>query len=230
MTIAALIFDFDGLIIDTEWPSFEAWRQVFSGYGADLTIDDFTACVGTRGAIDFGTLLADKLGMAHNDGPASDAELREVKAPIQLDIVSSLPLLDGVQSLLTEAAAHNVPCAIASCSERWWIEPHLERLDIARYFSAISTWDGPHVGFAPKPEPHVYNNAITALGVDPSRAIAFEDSTHGLTAAKAAGLRCVAVPNALTAALDFSAADAVIESLAHFSLDQARTLVRPSTG
>lgn len=225
MTIAALIFDFDGLIIDTEWPSFEAWRQVFADHGADLTIDDFTACVGTRGAIDFGVLLADKLGIAPEDTPASDAELREIKAPIQFEIVSSLPLLDGVHQMLVEAQSAAVPCAIASSSERWWIEPHLERLDIARFFTTLSTWDGPHVAFPPKPAPHIYNNAVAALGVDPARVVAFEDSTNGLLAAKAAGLRCVAVPNALTAALDFSAADAIIDSLANFSLAHARALI-----
>lgn len=225
MTIEALVFDFDGLIIDTEWPSYAAWRSVFEGYGADLSVDDFTACIGTRGAIDFGALLADKLGVVHADMPVTHAELREIKGPIQLDFVATLPLLDGVQQWLEQAQAARIPCAIASSSERWWIEPHLVRLEIAHYFNALSTWDGPHVGFPPKPAPDIYNNAIAALNVDPARTIAFEDSTNGLLAAKAAGLWCVAVPNALTATLDFSAADHVIDSLANFTMADATALL-----
>jgi HAD superfamily hydrolase (TIGR01509 family) len=216
--IRAVVFDFDGVIIDTEWVAFEIWRAVFAEHDADLAIEEFARCIGTRGAIDFSALLSAKTGR-----PAPpDGELRAWKQALQDDAVATLPLLPGVADWLEAAEAEGIPVAIASSSERTWIEPHLERLDIAHHFVHVSTWDGPHVGFEPKPAPDVYARCVAALGLDPGDAVAIEDSRNGCTAAKAAGLACVAIPSRLTAHLDFSAADLVVESLATFTLAEAR--------
>jgi putative hydrolase of the HAD superfamily len=213
--IDAVVFDYDGLMVDTEWPSFESWRALFAEHGADLSVDDFLICIGTRNAIDFGELLAAKTG---RPGP-SDAQLRAIRQPRHVEHVGMLPLLPGVAQWLDDIRARGLRCAIASSSERGWIEPHLERLEVAHHFEVLVTWEGPACGFPPKPAPDLYLRACDALGVAPAATLAIEDSHKGVVAAKAAGLHCLAVPNRLTAQSDFSAADLVADSLAALSLD-----------
>ncbi len=216
--LRAVIFDFDGVIVDTEWPAYSAWRTVFAEHGADLTIEEFARCIGTRGAIDFNALIEAKTG-----APApSNEQLRAWKQPLEAATIATLPLLPGVRDWLDAAAASGLPVAIASSSERWWIEPHLARHGISHYFRYLSTWDGPDAGFPPKPAPDLYTRCVEALGVAPHETLAIEDSLNGCTSAKAAGLRCLAIPSRLTAHLDFSAADGVVESLAAFSLADAQ--------
>lgn len=216
--LRAVIFDFDGVIVDTEWPAFAAWRTVLAEQGAELTIEEFAHCIGTRGAIDFAALIETKTGAR----APSNEQLRAWKQPLEATTVATLPLLPGVRAWLDAAAAADLPVAIASSSERWWIEPHLARLGIADHFRYLSTWDGPEVGFPPKPAPDLYSRCVDALGVRPDEALAIEDSLNGCTSAKAAGLRCLAIPSRLTAHLDFAAADHVVESLATFTLADAQ--------
>jgi beta-phosphoglucomutase-like phosphatase (HAD superfamily) len=106
--------------------------------------------------------------------------------------------------------------AVASSSTLQWVSDHLERLGLLDRFSAISTSEK---GVPAKPEPDVYRRALEAIDVDPSAAVAFEDSPNGIAAAKAAGLFCVAVPNRMTCGLDLSAADVVVESFLQLELD-----------
>jgi HAD superfamily hydrolase (TIGR01509 family) len=215
--IEAVVFDFDGLLVETEWPGFEAWQTVFAEHGAELELEEFLVCIGTRYAIDWGDLLAAKTG---RPGP-TDAELRRRKEPLLDASITDLPLLPGVIEWLQEIGRRGLRCAIASSSERSWIDPHLDRLGVAHHFEAISSWDGPECGFPPKPAPDLYTRACAALGVEPAAALAVEDSANGVRAAKAAGMRCVAVPNRVTESSDFSPADLVIPSLATTPLADA---------
>lgn len=213
----AVVFDFDGVIIDTEWVAYTTWQTVFAEHRAELTIEEFATCLGTRGAIDFSALLTAKTGR-----PApSNGELRLWKQALQDVAVADLPLLPGIQDWLDTAAAAGLVRAIASSSERTWIQPHIERHAIAHHFAHVATWDGPHVGFPPKPAPDLYLHCVAALGVEPHEALAVEDSVNGCVAAKTAGLRCVVVPTQLTAHLDFSMADLVVESLDRVTLTDA---------
>src|SRR5262249_47205311 len=152
-------------------------------------------CIGTRNAIDFGKLLATKTG---RPGP-SDAELRSIRQPRHAERVGMLPLLPGVAQWLDDIRARGLRCAIASCSERGWIEPHLERLEVAPHCEVLVTRERPAWGSPPKPAPDLYLRACDALGVTPAATLAVEDSHNGVLAAKAAGLHCLAVPNRLTA-------------------------------
>ena len=108
-------------------------------------------------------------------------------------------------------------CAVASSSSLGWVEGHLVRLGLREHFTGIRCRD--HVKRT-KPDPDVYLAALEHLGLRPSEAIAIEDSPHGVSAAKAAGLVCVAVPNEVTRPLDFSHADLVIESFEALTLDE----------
>jgi HAD superfamily hydrolase (TIGR01509 family) len=223
--VAALVFDFDGLIADTEWALFTAWRQVFGEHGADLTIEDFSVSIGTRGAVDWAALLEAKTGRA---GP-TEPELRELVRVIEHTLRPEITVLPGVVQLVEQATDRGVPCAIASSSGAEWVSPFLTHLAIEHHFAAVSTWDGPHVGFGPKPEPGVYRAVCARLGVEPGACVAFEDSPHGITAAKAAGLACVCVPNRLTVGLDTAHADAVVTSLLDVTWADLEALVAART-
>jgi HAD superfamily hydrolase (TIGR01509 family) len=123
----------------------------------------------------------------------------------------------GVTEWLDEASAIGLGLAIASSSPRLWVEPHLERLGLRERFAHVVCF-GP--GIAGKPAPDTYLAACRALGVEPGRALAIEDSPHGVSAAKAAGLRCVAVPHAITEQLDLSHADVRLRSLSETTLGE----------
>jgi HAD superfamily hydrolase (TIGR01509 family) len=211
------VFDFDGTIIDTETPNFRAWQTVFAEEGAELLAEDFVRCIGTRRAFDWGELLATKLG---RPGPGQ-AELFARKQPLnEAAIAESVPR-PGVVEWMEEARAAGLRIAIASSSERWWIEPKLAQHGLDRFVEHISSWEGPDGGIPPKPAPDLYLHACAALGVEPSRAVAVEDSSNGVLSAKAAGLACVAVPGSFGAHMDLAAADLVLESFEAMTLATA---------
>ena len=126
-----------------------------------------------------------------------------------------LPALPGVVDLLDDLEAAGVARGIASSSSREWIDGHLERLGLRDRFATVAGVDRTGVG---KPAPDVYLLACADLGADPARSVAVEDSGHGIAAAKAAGLFCVAVPSRITRHTDLSAADLIVASLAELRL------------
>ncbi len=202
----ALIFDFDGLILDTETPEFRAWSEVYAGLGRELALERWVAGVGTHGGFDPYAELEALCG-APLDRAAISARKRRRVAELLDDAVP----LPGVGELLEQARGLGLLCAIASSSPRSWVEPHLRRLGLREPFAALlCREDVSRV----KPDPALYREALRALGAAPHQALAFEDSAHGVRAAKGAGLYCVAVPCEVTRALDFSAADLVLGSLA----------------
>jgi putative hydrolase of the HAD superfamily len=204
--IRALLFDFDGLLVDTESPSYEAWADVYRQYGHELTIERWSAAIGTLDGFDpFGDLEG-LLGRSL-DRETVNARRREVEfAASDLE-----ELRDGVAEYLEEAKRLGLARAIVSSSGQEWIRRHLERLDLVEGWSCIVAADGDAA--RAKPRPTLYLEALERLDVTADEAIAFEDSPNGITAAKAAGLYCVAVPNPTTATLDVTHADLVLCSL-----------------
>jgi len=218
--IDAVVFDFDGLIVDTETSSFRAWVETFAEYGCTLVEDDWAHHIGTINGFDpYGTLCA----RATRPVPPED-ELRAAKRAREQQLVEAEPVRPGVVDWLDAVAARQLSIAIASSSPTHWISGHLVRLEFTERFPVVVCCDGER---PPKPAPDVYIAACKALGVERSRALAIEDSAHGVAAAKAAGLYCVAVPNHLTRSLDFSAADVVLASLADASLDEVIDRLTP---
>lgn len=212
--IAALVFDFDGLVADTEGPEYEAWRATWADYGHDLALEEWVQCIGTVGGWDPLDELARRVGPGFDAERANDA--RRARHRPAIAAVRPLP---GVVELLVEARAAGLATAIASSSDERWVPPLLERFGLVEHFAHLSLYDGTCPA---KPAPDLYLRACAALDVDPAEAVAFEDSPHGVAAAKAAGLRCVAVPHALTRGLDLSAADVVFDSLAGVDLATLR--------
>jgi HAD superfamily hydrolase (TIGR01509 family) len=209
VNVRALLFDFDGLLIDTEGPSYRSWAELYEQHGHELTIATWSAAVGTIGGFDPEQDLA-SLGVELAEEHLDDRRQRD------LDLCDVEELRHGVEELLHEADARGIRCAIVSSSSDWWIERHLSRRGMLDRFELVVTANG-DAGVA-KPLPTLYLRALEQLAVDPADAIAFEDSPNGVAAAKAAGLFTVAVPNEVTGTLDLSAADRVVETLLEFEL------------
>jgi HAD superfamily hydrolase (TIGR01509 family) len=210
--LRALVFDFDGLILDTETPEFRAWQEVFAAHGTQLTTGDWAHVIGS---MDHGWDAAAEI--RRRTGADVDAGLvREAWKERQVELLARETVRPGVVSLLEQAAARGLGLGVASSSPRWWVEGNLTRLGLLESFSVVATGDEvPRT----KPDPAVYQLAVSRLGVPPAAALALEDSPNGIRAALAAGLRCVAVPNEVSRHLDVSAADAVLGSLADLDLD-----------
>jgi HAD superfamily hydrolase (TIGR01509 family) len=217
MPLRALLFDFDGLILDTEGPVYEAWRDDYRAHGHDLPLETYAACVGSDfNRFDPKSHLESLVGYAI-DWPERDL-WRERNA---LERVKSLDPLPGVVALLDAAAAAGLPSAVASSSPRSWVEGHLARLGLLERFVLTRCLDDVA---APKPSPDLFLAAAHGLGVSPAETLVFEDSRNGLLAAIAAGCPCIVVPNRVTAHLDFTGALSVEKSLEAVDLGRIRGL------
>jgi HAD superfamily hydrolase (TIGR01509 family) len=216
--IRGLVFDFDGLILDTEVPVYRAWAEVYERHGHELPVDFWTTVIG-RGPGYFDPLqdLERRLGRELD----RDA-IRAAKRLRELEMVTRLRVQPGVREWREEAVALGVALGVASSSTRQWVVGHLERLGLDGWACVRC---GDDVGRA-KPAPDVYLAVLECLGVQAHEAIAVEDSGIGVRAAKAAGLYCVAVPSALTAGHDFGPADLVLRSLSEVSFREVAAAVQ----
>jgi len=201
----ALILDFDGLILDTESPIFEEWRATFRARGHDLGLDVWQHALGTFGTYDPCAHLSKLTGEDFDH----EALRQEVRARNMVRC-EALPLLPGVAERVQEARDAGLKTAVASSSTSAWVEGWLERHGIRPLFDTVCSRD--HVARV-KPAPDLFLLAATRLAVAPERCVVFEDSPNGIRAARAAGMRCVAIPNAVTRALPMEGADLVLTSL-----------------
>ena len=206
-----IIFDFDGLILDTETVIFEAWREIFKSYGTDLPLLEWASCIGTsHHAFDVFGYLESKLGRSVDRKEIADRHRKMIME--RIEVLKPRP---GVLEYLEEARKLKIALALASSSHQSWVMGHLSRLELAEWFHSIRTADDVQ---NVKPDPELYDLTLTFMGVSPDRAIAFEDSPNGVKAAQAAGVYCVAVPNPVTRQLPLDHADFRIESMADLSL------------
>ena len=211
--IQGLIFDFDGLILDTETPAFVSWRAVFRAHGCDLSLEAWADSIGRNPSeFDPCASLERELGR-----PVACAAVRSEQARREAELIEQETVLPGVLDYLDVARRRGLKLAVASSSDRAWVLRHLARLGLEEHFSVLRTADDvAHT----KPDPELYRSALAALSLRADEAIALEDSGHGVAAAKAAGLFCVAVPNPLTRALGIGRADLSIASLAAVPLEE----------
>lgn len=209
--IDALIFDFDGLLIDSEMPLFEIWQGVYREHGCELRLDDWQHALGTFGGFDPYADIARRNG---RPGPER-AELAPRIRTEHFARCADMPLLPGVAALMDDAHAAGLKTAVASSSAIDWVGPFLDQHDLTARLDAICTRDDVA---QVKPAPDLFLLASERMGVPPSRCIVFEDSPNGLRAARAAGMWAVAVPNALTRPLPLPEHDLVLASLADMRL------------
>jgi HAD superfamily hydrolase (TIGR01509 family) len=208
----AIIFDHDGTLIDTELPDFLGWQALYREYGLTLTLEYWASvAVGHIGGSQF--LIEDMINK-HGNG-LTPAVLRNRIQQLWSVTFTQVELMPGVVTLLEQLRAAGYPLAIATASDRAWLDRWLPRFNLNPYFPVIATRDDV---VNPKPAPDVYLFAAKKLGVDPGRCLVFEDSQAGLRAAKAAGMTVVAVPSHVTRSLDFSRADEIVASLENVNL------------
>ncbi len=210
--IRALVFDFDGLILETETPAYESWAEIFREHGHELPLDRWHDYIGSDTGFDPAGHLAALVG----EGFDRDATQKRRDAR-KNELVEALEVMVGVHDYIADARRLGLHLAVASSSSRAWVLGHLQRLGIEAHWDVVRCREDV---VRTKPAPDLYLAAVDALGVAPSEAVAFEDSANGIAAAKDAGLLCVAVPNALTAGMDLSRADLRLATLAETPLER----------
>lgn len=211
LAIHALVFDFDGLIVDTEGPDFHAWAEIYREHGHVLPLERWVQQIGT-----LDTVFDAHAELERLTGLALDRDrLRARRRARSAEMIRQEPLRPGVLAYLDRAAELGLHLGVASSSPRDWVHGHLKRLGLFSRFEAICCGDEVE---RTKPDPAVYLGALARLGVQPEAAIALEDSANGALAAKRAGLYCVAVPHALTIETGI-VADLVLPALDQLSLD-----------
>lgn len=208
--IKAVIFDFDGLLVDTETIWFEAFREVFyERYQVELDLAGYSECIGTGNDVLYSYFR--KIA-----GEAVECELLEELAAARYTSMMRAPVLrEGVKEYLEEAKQYNLKIALASSSSKQWVQSYLEQLNIIDYFEVINTKDDVK---NIKPDPELYIKTLKDLDLTSKEAVVFEDSLNGLSAAKQARIRCIIVPNAVTKNLKFEDFDERIESMSQISL------------
>ena len=204
--LRAIVFDFDGLILDTEEPIYRSWLELYAAHGQELPFDRWMQIVGSsNAAFDPRANLEARLGRA-----LTQQELDE-RVRRRSELVLEQAVLPGVAELAAAARDAGVKTGVASSSTQSWVREHLERLGILGLFECIRCRDDVQLV---KPAPDLFVATLDCLGVSPADSVAIEDSPNGVQAAKAAGMFCVAVPNAITAGQDLGRADVVLASLA----------------
>jgi len=204
--LRAIVFDFDGLILDTEEPIYRSWLEVYTAHGQELPFDRWMQTVGSsNAAFDPRANLEERLGRALTQ------EVLDERMRRRSELVLEQAVLPGVAELAAAARDIGLKTGVASSSSQGWVREHLERLGILGLFECIRCRDDVQ---RVKPAPDLFVATLDCLGVAPGESVAIEDSPNGVLAAKAAGMFCVAVPNTITAGQDLSRADVVLSSLA----------------
>jgi len=214
MRIKALIFDFDGLILDTETPDVHAWQNIYAEHGVQFPVESWGQIIGGTGAAQFDAAIHLQSLLGH---PLDLEALQAQQNHISHALVAQQSVLPGVLDYLQEAKRVHLQLAIASSSPHAWVDSHAKRLGIFDYFDKIICADDVAAGRT-KPNPDLFLLALKQLQVRKEEAIVFEDSPNGVQAAKSAGIFVVAVPNPVTSLLSIENANLTLTSLTDLSL------------
>jgi HAD superfamily hydrolase (TIGR01509 family) len=215
----AVIFDFDGTILDSETAEFQSHQRLFAEWRTTLSEDEW--CEGV-GILKPETHWFDRLCQRAPDPPDFE-RFQELTRQYFREHLSTEPM-PGVSALLGALITAGIPRAIASGAPLDWVRRGLKGVGLATSFDTIVTSDQVPRG---KPAPDVYLEAARRMGVEPARCVAVEDSGPGLASARAAGMRTVVIPHALTRLHDLSGADLRVRSAADLSLETLRNLALP---
>jgi len=222
MTLAAIVFDFDGLIVDTENPGFISWQEIYQEFDAKLSIDDWRHATGYVGGFDPAIHLEQILGRR-----LDWSQLMPKREARNWELTLQASVLPGIEPLLRSARERRLRVGVASNSENGWVEGGLQRLGLRDYVDTVVTRD---MVINPKPAPDIYLKTVQTLQVEPGDAVALEDSEPGCHAAKQAGLTAVAIPNRFSERQDLTVADLIVKSATELNLDRLAALVAEEHG
>jgi HAD superfamily hydrolase (TIGR01509 family) len=197
--ILAVFFDFDGVVVDTEWAIYQTWLETYQAEGLYLELPVYTQCIGS----DFQT-WSPKTHLEELTGKSFDWEMKDrLRQQAIIQALEQEKAMMGIEETLKWLAAKGVPMAVVSSSSHDWVDGWLKKTDLAHYFqTTICRGDAPAI----KPAPDLYLEAARRFELNPQDAWVIEDSYNGLCAAQAAGMPTIAIPNRVTACLDFSSA------------------------
>lgn len=221
--LKAIVFDFDGTIIDTETAWYVAFRDIYKTYGIDLSVELYSGCIGTS-LHTFNPY--EYLNTHHNLGVDSE-ELRKAVRARHTELMREERIRPGVREYLEQAKEAGLKIGLASSSDREWVERHLKQLGIFEYFDCIRTANDVE---KVKPDPALYLKALEGLGVSAAEAVAIEDSPNGMRAALTAGIACVVTPNRITALLEFEESRWRVEDLSQLSFaNMVKAMAEPAS-
>jgi len=212
----AIVFDFDGVVLDTETPLYTSWEEMYSRHGVHLDFEMFATYIGGADYFDFHLDLEKQTSLTFDR-----QTLMEERRAMYREHVRSHSILPGVVEYLHEARCLGYGIGLASNSDIGWVGSNLSELGLYEKFDVLKTRDDV---VNVKPNPEIYLAALHDLKTDPRHAIAIEDSASGVAAAKAAGLFTVAVPNPVTRYHDLNKADLILDSLATTSFADVAAL------
>lgn len=202
-----IIFDFDGVLVDTEWAIYQSWVQLYAREGQEISIATYSPCLGAGYSHWNPAEHLEKLTGKKYDW---DVETPARQAVLEADLARS-GLMDGAAELLDWCAGQGIGLTVASSSSRRWVQGWLERLGIYHRFAGVFTRTD---GYPVKPNPALFEAAQQCLGLGKAECLIIEDSENGTIAAQNAGIPCVAIPNRMTENSDFSRAAYRCASLA----------------
>ena len=200
----AVLFDFDGVILDSEWPIYQTWKNLFESEGQSLEPEVYVKCIGS----DFET-WSPQTYLEELTGKSFDWDTINAQRQVILESdIEKSPPMDGVRELLI--SLKGVKKAVVSSSSHNWVDRWVEKLGLMPHFETlVCRGDAPRI----KPAPDLYLEGARQLGVSPEDCVVIEDSMNGMIAAHAAGMKTLVVPNRLTSVLDFSASQWQVDSL-----------------
>ncbi|NLA35631.1 MAG: HAD-IA family hydrolase [Actinobacteria bacterium] len=209
-TPRAVVFDFDGTIVDTETPPFLCIQREYARFGLKLTREAWQHRLGRTDLRHWTVELEEAVGQ-----PLDREEIRVRVLSAKNRLTEDQPVRPGIVGLIDRCKQFGLPLAVASSSAAEWVHPNLRARGLFDAFDAIVTRDA---AIPSKPAPDSYLRACELLAVNPVDALAIEDSHNGLLAARSAGLDCVIVPNPMTANMTFAGAAAVVSTAAEIEL------------
>lgn len=211
----AIIFDLDGLIIETEAVYYHIWQREFRNQGLAFDMAGYQNLIGAHHVV--GGYRPHQVLADHLNNGVSARELRLAVEHEALQTIKNEEAKPGVYQVLDEADKRGFLLAVGSSSEQDWVHGHLKRLGIFDRFDTIVTAED--VNKNAKPAPDIFLKVLENLGIAPQNALVLEDSNNGVVASHRAGIRVVAVPNEVTTGQDFSLATAIIPSLEALNLN-----------
>ena len=216
MKIKALLFDFDGLILDTETTEFHVWQAIYREYGQEMLPETWGQVIGGYGISNFDGAIH----LAELVGDRANIQILRARFRSESDaLILQQPVLPGVVDYLDDARHLGLRLAVASSSPHNWVDTHLARLGLTDHFDVIICGDDVPPGRT-KPHPDLFLKALEALNIKADEAIVFEDSPNGVAAARAAGIFVVRVPNPITLLLKTDGANLTLDSLAQIPLHE----------